>query len=121
VTTFFESGETGALILGSIGELGDQSPLLHRTLGESLAPLCHEETTVFTVGGLAREIGKGLVAAGLSSSHWQHFDVDQLDQLIAALSLCDPASLLVKGSRSVRLERLIPLLDAHASTSHSQE
>ena len=121
VKTFFESGEEGTLILGSIGELGEHAPLLHRELGQDLASLLKPRTTVITVGDQAEYIGQGLAIAGFDSSRRYHFNTEQLDLIVDTLSFINPRSILVKGSRSVRLERLIPLLDAQASSSHPLE
>ena len=41
--------------------------------------------------------------------------------MVEKLSALNPKSILIKGSRSVRLERLVPLLDAHTSISHTRE
>ncbi|MBV7315753.1 UDP-N-acetylmuramoyl-tripeptide--D-alanyl-D-alanine ligase [Shewanella sp. NIFS-20-20] len=93
------------LVLGDLGELGDNAPLLHAQLGS-----------------LARQKGiKALFCTGQLSAHTSakfgakhHADIDQLIlSLISYLNqLPSNATVLVKGSRSARMERVVAALAA---------
>ena len=117
--TFLDCGLEGALVLGSIGELGVHSDELHYELGREVAELISEQTSVFTVGDHAAHLRRGLLSAGVAEDRLGHFlDTDSaLEQLAQRLRAMSPPALLVKGSRSVQLERIIPLLNAHPLSS----
>ena len=111
--TFFDCGLRGALILGSIGELGAASAELHERLGQSIAHILRDaqsesEMSVFTVGEDARHLARGLTTSG--GAHLGHFEPSDLSALIDQISHLNPPAIFVKGSRSVRLERVAMLL-----------
>ncbi|WP_025821035.1 UDP-N-acetylmuramoyl-tripeptide--D-alanyl-D-alanine ligase [Shewanella marina] len=93
------------LVLGDLGELGDNAPLLHQQLGE----LAQQQAidALFCVGQLSRQ-----TALGYGSGHFD--DIAQLNQmLIAHLNqLSGPVTVLVKGSRSAAMERVVDALTA---------
>jgi UDP-N-acetylmuramoyl-tripeptide--D-alanyl-D-alanine ligase len=88
------------LLLGDMGEVGDQGPAFHAEVGRHAAARGIE--AVWTFGkqseGAARECGG------------RHFM--DMDELLAALRQQGPAaaSVLVKGSRSMRMERVVQAL-----------
>lgn len=99
------------LVLGELRELGDQSIQLHQNVGEKVADFAGDETILFTFGDHAFSISQGANAKGLKQT--KHFSFDEIDQLATAISeKCakEKCSLLIKGSRGAKLERLIPLL-----------
>jgi UDP-N-acetylmuramoyl-tripeptide--D-alanyl-D-alanine ligase len=78
-------------VLGGMAELGPEGSRYHREIGELLGPLDH----VIAVGELARAYGMGDWVA----------DADQAARRLA--ELLEPGDVvLVKGSRSVGLERV---------------
>jgi UDP-N-acetylmuramoyl-tripeptide--D-alanyl-D-alanine ligase len=78
-------------VLGGMAELGPEGSRYHREIGELLAPLDH----VIAVGELARAYGRGDWVA----------DADQAARRLA--ELLEPGDVvLIKGSRSVGLERV---------------
>jgi UDP-N-acetylmuramyl pentapeptide synthase len=123
VKTFFESGEEGALILGSIGELGDSSSQLHRELGQSISTFIGEKTTLFTVGDQAHFMYLGLQEAGIDPCRLYHYSQGELENLLIEVASLNPPSILIKGSRSVQLERLLDPLGSIplSSLSHPKE
>jgi len=87
------------MVLGDMGELGDEALALHRNVGEVL----HESgiDRLFAVGPLSR----AAIAAFGDGGVW----FASVDELIASVGkeLCADVSVLVKGSRSARMERVV--------------
>jgi UDP-N-acetylmuramoyl-tripeptide--D-alanyl-D-alanine ligase len=100
------SGAPGrrTFVLGDLAELGGQAEALHREIGEQAA--AEGIDRLFTVGGLSGHAG-----AGFGSGH-RHFDsLDRLvDSLQAELDAND--SVLIKGSRSAGMDRVVRDLQA---------
>lgn len=90
------------LVLGDMGELGDNQVRLHRNIGEQ----CRKSGVrrLFTLGALAAE------AAAVFGDGAQSYE--QFDELLVALKECASAdtTLLVKGSRTMRMERVVQAL-----------
>jgi UDP-N-acetylmuramoyl-tripeptide--D-alanyl-D-alanine ligase len=90
-----------ALLLGDMGEVGEQGPAFHREVGALAAQRGIE--TFWCAGTLCAHAAQ---AYGAGARHFAG-----VDELIAALpQLGEPASVLVKGSRFMRMERVLPLL-----------
>jgi len=94
------------LVLGDMGEVGDKSDDVHAE-----------------VGAYAREQGiSALLSLGTASAHAaQAFGegaqaFDELDALLKHLVTLLPAHVLVKGSRSSRMERVLDGLDGYLET-----
>ncbi len=85
------------LVLGDMAEVGENGPQMHREVGlhASGQAIAH----VFTFGQASR------LAAEAFGSGAQHVsDIQDIAGRVAALK---PASILVKGSRSMRMERVV--------------
>ena len=96
------------LVLGDMGEVGEQGPQFHAEVGALARERGIEQ--VLTTGALARHAAE---AAGPVARHFEALD----DLLAAALAeLPSSASVLVKGSRFMRMERVV-----EAMTRHSQQ
>jgi len=93
------------LVAGEMLELGEAAPALHYECG-SLAARSGVDVVV-AIQGAAREIARGAAAAGLPQAQAHFFpDVETAIEFIA--KLVQPGDLLlVKGSRGVRLERVV--------------
>lgn len=89
-------------VMGQIGELGDTAPQLHAEVGTHARERGIEQ--LFCLGELARE------AATAYGAGAQYFD--DIDELHASLkaAVTPQASVLVKGSRFMRMERVIDFL-----------
>jgi len=95
------------LVLGDMGEVGTQGPQYHAEIGAYAQARGIEH--VFATGDLAR---------GLRASGALHFD--QFDELLAALDAKlgskSDATVLVKGSRFMKMERVVQhLLGLHTT------
>lgn len=99
------------LAAGEMLELGSASPELHREAGRHAAQSGGIDW-IIGVQGAARELVRGAVEAGHAAARTQFFADSQeagkfLDEIVAPGDL-----LLVKGSRGVRMERIVELLKA---------
>ena len=95
------------LVLGDMGEVGDQGPLFHAQAGELAQALGIEQ--VFTLGTLARHSAAGAIG---SASRSRHFDDMAALQTAVLAELPQLGSLLVKGARFMAMERLLAAIDA---------
>jgi len=90
------------LVLGDMGEVGDEGPAYHREIGRYARAARIER--LFTAGALARESAVAFGAQAL------HFDsVDGLAAHVAAEARAG-VTVLVKGSRFMRMERVVAAL-----------
>ncbi|MBU3637732.1 UDP-N-acetylmuramoyl-tripeptide--D-alanyl-D-alanine ligase [Polynucleobacter sp. es-MAR-4] len=118
-----QSGNTAWLVLGDMGEVGDQGPAFHEEVGAYAAEqgisklFALGEQCKFAVQGF-NDSGKTELASGAT-----HFTT--LDQLLDELNvaLADEESgkrqhldILVKGSRFMRMERVVQALLEEAKT-----
>jgi UDP-N-acetylmuramoyl-tripeptide--D-alanyl-D-alanine ligase len=103
-----EMGGEHWLVLGDMGELGSDAERLHAEMGEAAADLGVER--LLTVGELARHS-----AEAFGSARARHFD--SLETLVEALaaSIRPGVICLVKGSRSMGMERVVEALLGEAS------
>jgi UDP-N-acetylmuramoyl-tripeptide--D-alanyl-D-alanine ligase len=107
------------LILGDMGEVGQSGPQFHREIGAYAAERGIER--LLAAGALSADAVRAFGAGG------QHFDT--VEELLRALGASLPgagqaaATILVKGSRFMRMERVVALLRAddvaRASPEHS--
>lgn len=127
VHSFIQSGslteaDKTLFVIGQVGELGESSADLHQQLGQDLSEYLSQASYLFTFGQFARFVAEGyrrqldLPAAKLDQ-HIQHFDLNELEQLIQSIQELNPTYIFVKGSRSVRLERLLVPLGIVRSSS----
>lgn len=92
------------LVLGDMGELGEQGPALHMQIGEQAKTAGVD--VLYTLGklsaGAARQFGKGA----------RHFT--QIEELLAEVEklLAPGVTVLVKGSRFMQMERVAERLTA---------
>jgi UDP-N-acetylmuramoyl-tripeptide--D-alanyl-D-alanine ligase len=95
------------LVLGDMGEVGDQGPAFHAE-----------------VGGYARERGiEQLFTLGAQSvaMRGRHFaDIDALNAAVLQ-ALDGAASVLVKGSRFMKMERVVEAIAGHAQQRQAKE
>ncbi len=89
-------------VLADMGELGERAARLHREIGEYARSVGVER--LFTVGELAGEI-----AAGFGAGAENYSDAESLVRALRPL-LHSHINLLVKGSRSTAMERVVAAL-----------
>ncbi|MCE9680296.1 UDP-N-acetylmuramoyl-tripeptide--D-alanyl-D-alanine ligase [Shewanella sp. AS1] len=93
------------LVLGDLGELGDNASLLHRQLGEKAR--LQGIDALFSLGTLSRHSSEGF-----SGQHHDDFDELIVDLIEFINQLSGNVTVLVKGSRSARMERVVEALIA---------
>jgi UDP-N-acetylmuramoyl-tripeptide--D-alanyl-D-alanine ligase len=95
------------LVLGDMGEVGDQGPAFHREVGDYARERGIE--ALFTLGAQAADM------------RGRHFD--GIDALNAAVlqALGKSESVLVKGSRFMKMERVVEAIAAHAEQQEYKE
>ena len=100
------------LILGDMRELGRDSDQLHEALGKSAADI-HPER-ILCVGSSAQHIRSGALSAGYDASRIFCTTTDDLGKGLDWLSqtLHKDDLCLIKGSRGVRLERVLEYFNA---------
>ena len=111
VSTFMELYPDSVVVLGDMGELGEQENALHREVGRYLAAKPHT-TSFLTVGSLAQETGNELKKDG--------FDVKSFN------SNCEAAryilenvhvgtTIFLKASRSMKFEEIMDLIKGESN------
>ncbi len=100
------------LVLGDMGEVGDSGPAWHFEVGEYAARKGIEHVLLAGVATQATRAAYGACA--------EHFGADIEALIMRAGHLATPrATLLVKGSRFMRMERVVRALTAtHATETH---
>jgi len=93
------------LVLGDMGEVGDQGPQFHAEVGEHARQSAIEQ--LFTLGD------QSVAMQG------RHFSgIDELNAAVLA-ELPNVASVLVKGSRFMKMERVVEAIQEHTKASHA--
>lgn len=103
-------------VFGDMFELGEVGPEEHRRIGEIVAALSSiRMITIGPLAGLAKEASQGSV----KTTHFPEWS-DDLPDLIAAL-LQPGDTVLLKASRGMRLERLIPAIERRFGAAREDE
>ena len=98
------------LVLGDMGEVGDQGPQLHAEAGQLARTLGID--ALFTLGEMS-------AVAATNFGPGRHFaDIQSLQAAVLA-ELPRLGSVLVKGSRFMKMERVVQAISAHAQ--HDKE
>jgi UDP-N-acetylmuramoyl-tripeptide--D-alanyl-D-alanine ligase len=95
-----QSAAPRILVLGDMGEVGTQGPEFHEEIGAYAASRGIE--TVLVTGALARHVA----GKGAGAQHFEQFD-DLLAALDKQLGSKSDATVLVKGSRFMKMERVV--------------
>src|SRR5690606_16147342 len=106
------SGRT-VLVLGDMAEVGEQGPATHAEAG------AYARQT-----GVDNLLTRGPAARHCAEAFGEHAEsFDDIDALLQRLVALAPANILVKGSRSTRMERVVqgfkPQLQAVAEGDHN--
>jgi len=96
-----------ALVLGDMGELGEQARSLHHEIGVYAKQAGIEK--LYALGELSRETVAGF---GSGAQHFEYIE----DLLHAVENLLAPGvTVLVKGSRFMKMERVVKSLEKEAA------
>jgi UDP-N-acetylmuramoyl-tripeptide--D-alanyl-D-alanine ligase len=100
-------GRRRVAFLGDMLELGETGPRLHREVGERLGG---RVDVIVGVGPMAKDLVEGARAAGFGEEALSHFP-DSTSAATAAPDLARAGdAILVKGSRGMRMERVVQAL-----------
>ena len=91
------------LVLGDMGEVGDQGPAFHAEAGAHAA--ARGIDTVFTLGALCASVGGAA----------RHFETYAALEAAVLEALPQAGSVLVKGSRFMQMERAVQAIEAAAA------
>jgi len=103
------------LVLGDMGEVGTQSPEFHREVGAYAS--ARGIDTLWTLGPDAAHSVDAFQTAGAGTSRGDGRHFDAIDSLNAAVLAClpDTTSVLVKGSRFMKMERVVQTIQSAAA------
>ncbi|WP_345540333.1 UDP-N-acetylmuramoyl-tripeptide--D-alanyl-D-alanine ligase [Variovorax defluvii] len=105
------------LVLGDMGEVGDRGPEFHAEVGAWAAERGID--ALFALGEASVHATSAYTRGGGAEA--RHFnDIDTLNAAVLA-QLPRIASVLVKGSRFMRMERVVQAIVAGASSQHKKE
>ena len=98
-------GFKGVLALGDLAELGADEAAIMEQMGRDIQQLGVQQ--LYTVGLLAKLAGKGFSSAATTAQKFRHCEDQQ--QLMDQLNKClgDGFAILVKGSRSARMDDVV--------------
>ena len=106
-------GARRVAVLGDMLELGDESRRLHRELTEPLAAAAVDR--VFLIGEAIAALDEVLPEAKRGGLWWSPEEA-----MPALLRFLEPGDVVtIKGSRGVRVSRVVELLRAHSATLES--
>ena len=107
------------LVLGDMGEVGNQGPAFHEEVGAHAAARGIEH--IWTAGSLCAHAAQAAQSSATSGAPVQSRHFDSAADIVSALSQPDAAplaaSILVKGSRFMKMEQVVATLTgaAHAA------
>lgn len=107
-----KGGNRGIAVLGDMLELGDAAAALHRELGEGVGR--SDVHALFAAGDFSEELAAGARAAGMAAEQIITGEVEDLAREIPSMVKAGDW-VLVKGSRGMRMERVVERLMATAS------
>ena len=110
---------TSAAALGDMLELGDTSERAHREAGARAAELGVDR--LYLLGTEVSALEAGALEAGMPASRVRTYESKTALVETLRKELDEPAVLLVKGSRGMRMEEVVELLTAEAPASKSAE
>ena len=103
VKTFIELYKNPVVILGNMGELGEDEILYHKQVGEYLAKF-NKKVKYIAVGNLAEEIGKELEKQGIEV---HYFNTNNEASCYILDNLNNNYTIFLKASRSMKFEEIL--------------
>ncbi len=99
-------------VLGKMAELGTYSEAMHREIGAKAVGIAD---LLITVGEEPRDIRRGALEAGLAEEKTQHFEMPELAGRWLDREIKKGDIVLVKGSQSARMEKVVKDIMAEPS------
>lgn len=110
VDVLAQSDEQNCLVLGDMAELGDNEQALHKEVGEYCRT--NNISHLVAIGRWADDVVAGFGKGALAFESIEHFQA-------AGLPYCQQGMVLVKGSRSARMERVVDIIKTTYSHGES--
>lgn len=109
------------LVLGDMGEVGNQGPQFHAEVGAWAATRGIE--CVYALGSESAHSVQAFAAETMGAGEGLHFANEQIEALNDAVRARLPrvGSVLVKGSRFMKMERVVQAIAAHVQNNDSEE
>lgn len=109
------------LVIGDMGEVGNQGPEFHAEIGSWAATRGIE--CVYALGAESAHSIHAFESGSMGAGESRHFDNDQIEPLNDAVrsKLSAVSSVLVKGSRFMKMERVVQAIAAHIKNNDSEE
>lgn len=109
------------LVLGDMGEVGNQGPQFHAEIGAWAAARGIE--CVYALGTESAHSVQAFAAESMGAGESRHFDNEQIEALNDAVRAKLPrvSSVLVKGSRFMKMERVVQAIAQHVQNNDSEE
>jgi UDP-N-acetylmuramoyl-tripeptide--D-alanyl-D-alanine ligase len=98
-------------VLGEMLELGDRAAWLHEDIGRAVAA-AHVDLLLTVGGASAAALAAAAVAAGMPRDRVRHVATSEEAAAAASSTVKDGDLVLVKGSRGVRMDRVVDRLKA---------
>jgi len=106
------------LVLGDMGEVGDQGAQFHAEIGAWAATRGIE--TIYALGAESAYSIEAFTTEGMGAGEGRHFnDIDALNAAVLA-KLPRASSVLVKGSRFMKMERVVQAIAAQIQTNNEE-
>jgi UDP-N-acetylmuramoyl-tripeptide--D-alanyl-D-alanine ligase len=102
-------------VLGSMRELGDRAGAAHRALGERLRGTALD--AVFLLGEEMEDAWRALGESPAAARSQWHVDLGEVGSRLESM-VCPGDLVLLKGSRSLELERLLPRITSMEARAH---
>ena len=104
VKTFFDLYDKPVVVLGDMGELGDDEVLYHKQVGEYIAKISPKDVKYITVGKLAAEIANVLEGSGFEA---HKFDSNEQAACYILENLRAGYTIFLKASRAMKFEEIL--------------
>ena len=105
VKTFIDLYENPVVVLGDMGELGEDEEKYHTMVGEYIARICKNKNVKFlTVGKLAEKIAKVLEKTG---NEVRYFENNEQVSCYILENLSAGYTIFLKASRSMKFEQIL--------------
>ena len=115
VSTFLELYKSPVVVLGNMGELGDEEIKFHENVGKYIAEKFYEDNnkmTFLTVGDLALHIGEELKKSGFNVKHFK--DNNETSRYILD-NIHAGCTIFLKASRAMKFEEIIENIEKMAA------
>jgi len=102
ISTIFELYPKSTIILGDMGELGENEKIYHSEVGEFINQNCHSENRILTIGTLSNEITKKI-----EKCFSKNFSTNSDATKYILENIQEKTTIFLKASRAMKFEEII--------------